>query len=88
MTPIGRATRIRPWKFSVLPSPLRLPVRPAIFIPLSALNDVDFADLGGKVLAGVIGAEQARIQIRAQKSGLAIAGANTALPPMPGGRRG
>jgi hypothetical protein len=74
--------------FEFLSAPLRLPVRPTIFVPLAVLNETDFADLGGKILAGVQGAEQARMQVRAQNANIALAGPGMRLPPMPGGRRG
>jgi hypothetical protein len=66
---------------------LALSVRPTFYIPLASLNEIDFNDVGTKILANLRAAEQGRIQIRAQRSGLSLAGAGAKLPPAPRGRR-
>lgn len=79
---MGRVFALAPFEF--LSAALTLPVRPVVFLPLAALNESDFAFMGGQILQCVRQAEEIRTNTRVQRAGLAIAGPGARVPPMPG----
>lgn len=83
MTPqkqIARPYVVFPLEMMVMPIP-SLTIRHHARIFLADLDEGDFAEIAGHLLAAVHEAERMRVAIKSQRSGLVLAPADTKLPP-------